>query len=204
MHWVKSEGRRLVGFDLGGAQEGIPLVEVELVKADRFKKEKQQMSLFEKFVTEGNGEKKKQDELAKDGAMLDVGEGPATTERFSRHCFHCLVEECTISKSSSRNQKQSCFLWTKKVEAKSHRTEWCAAANKYRCMKYGRSSKKMKMQGTCEGPRWLGNNSNHKLNGKGTAHLGDTTWCEDRLQMAMLKCGAESVRVARGVVWKRS
>ena len=46
------------------------LVEVEHVKAHRTKKEKKEMSQFEKCVTEGN---EKADELAKAGAMLDEG-----------------------------------------------------------------------------------------------------------------------------------
>ena len=36
---------------------------------------KKQLSLFEKFITEGN-EKKKTDELAKQGARLDGGDMP--------------------------------------------------------------------------------------------------------------------------------
>ena len=46
------------------------LVELENVKAHRIKKDKKDMSQFEKFVTEGN---EKADELAKEGAMLDEG-----------------------------------------------------------------------------------------------------------------------------------
>ena len=45
-------------------------VEVEHVKARRTKKEKKEMSHFEKFVTDGN---EKADELAKAGAILDQG-----------------------------------------------------------------------------------------------------------------------------------
>ena len=45
-------------------------VEVEPVKAHRTKKEKKNMSHFEKFVTEGN---EKADDLAKAVAMLDEG-----------------------------------------------------------------------------------------------------------------------------------
>ena len=41
---------------------------MEHVKAHRTKKDKQEMSRFEKFLTEGN---EKADELAKAGAMLD-------------------------------------------------------------------------------------------------------------------------------------
>ena len=46
------------------------LVEVEHVKAHRTKKEKEKMTQFEMFVTEGN---EKADDLAKAGAMLDEG-----------------------------------------------------------------------------------------------------------------------------------
>ena len=51
------------------AERGI-LVEVEYVEAHRTKKEKKDMSHFERFVTEGN---EKADELAKEGAVLDEG-----------------------------------------------------------------------------------------------------------------------------------
>ena len=43
---------------------------VEHVKAHRTKKEKKDMSHFERFVTEGN---EKADELEKEGALLDEG-----------------------------------------------------------------------------------------------------------------------------------
>ena len=39
-------------------------------------------------------------------------------------------------------------------EAKNHRTEWCVAANACRCMRCGRSSNNMNIQGTCDGPKW--------------------------------------------------
>ena len=62
VHWAKSTGRRLVDCDLN----------CEHVKAHRSKKDMQKMSLFEKFITEGN---EKADELlAKEGARLDGGE----------------------------------------------------------------------------------------------------------------------------------
>ena len=35
-----------------------------------------------------------------------------------------------------------------------HRMEWCAAPNKYRCMRCGRNSNNNKMPGKCRGPRW--------------------------------------------------
>ena len=43
----------------------------------------------------------------------------------------------------------------KKREETKHRTEWCAEAHKYQCMRCGRGSKCMKMQGTCTGPKYL-------------------------------------------------
>ena len=46
------------------------LVEMEHVKAHRTNKEKEKMTQFEMFVTEGN---EKADDLAKAGAMLDEG-----------------------------------------------------------------------------------------------------------------------------------
>ena len=51
------------------AQSGI-LVEVELVKAHRTKKEEETMTQFERFVAEGN---EKAVELAKAGGMMDEG-----------------------------------------------------------------------------------------------------------------------------------
>ena len=77
---------------------------MEHVKAHRTpKKRKENMSQFEKFVTEGN---EKADELARAGAMLDDGfmaEARAKTmqqEREEVHTalqyatsFHCMVEE---------------------------------------------------------------------------------------------------------------
>ena len=73
-------------------------MEVEHVKAHHTKKEKKEMSHFERFVTDGN---EKADELAKTGAMLDEGfmaEARAVTVQQEREevyaaIFHCLLEE---------------------------------------------------------------------------------------------------------------
>ena len=77
-------------------------MEVEHVEAHRTKKDKKEMSQFEKFVTDGN---EKADELAKAGVMLDEGfmaETRAKTVQQEREemyaalqcaaSFHCLVE----------------------------------------------------------------------------------------------------------------
>ena len=81
-------------------QEGI-FLEVRHVTAHLCTKERQEMSLFERFVSEGN---EKADDLAKDEAMLDRGEMAqirASTVQLRREevyaalqcaaSFHCLV-----------------------------------------------------------------------------------------------------------------
>ena len=46
----------------------------------------------------------------------------------------------------------------KKKDETKHRTEWCAEASKCRCMRGGRGSKYMKIQGKCTGPKYLSTN----------------------------------------------
>ena len=116
--WILEEVRRV-------HQEGV-LLEVEHVKAHRSKKEKQEMTLFEGFVTEGN---ERADELAKDGAMLDGGEMAqkrASTVQQRReeasaalHCsvsFPCSVVEWSDCEEffSSCSRRKSGTLWTKR------------------------------------------------------------------------------------------
>ena len=97
------------------------------------------MKTIERFVTEGS---EKADDLAKAGAMLDEGfmaEVRAVTMKQERGevyvalqyaaSFHCLVERMK------------------------HRTEWCAEANRCRCMRCGKGSKYMKIPGRCDGPK---------------------------------------------------
>ena len=55
-----------------------------------------------------------------------------------------------------------------KSEEMKHRTEWCAEANKYRCMRCGRGSKYMKMPGKCTGPKYL----SKKIGKWGKRHFG--------------------------------
>ena len=113
---------------------------------------------FEKFVTEGN---EKADELANAGAMLDEGylaEARATTmqqEREEVHAalqyaasFHCVVEEWKDCEELKPKPKEKWIFVDKKSYGTKHRTEWCAQANKYHCMRCGRGSKYTKMQGT--------------------------------------------------------
>ena len=86
-------------------------VEVERVKVHRTKKDKKEMSHFEKFVTEGS---ENADELAKVGAMFDEGcmaEMRAKTVQQERPCsmqraFTVWWKNGRIVKSSSRSQKK--------------------------------------------------------------------------------------------------
>ena len=140
------------------------MVEVEHVKAHRTKKEKKEMSRFEKFVTEGN---EKADEPARAGAMLDEGfmaEVRAKTVQQEREevyavlqyaaSFHCLVEDGRIVKSDQAEANEKWIFVDKKSEETKHRTEWCAEANMHRCMRCGKSCKYMKMPGKCTGPKF--------------------------------------------------
>ena len=148
----------------GLAERGI-LVAVEHVKAHRTQKEKQTMSQFDKFVTEGN---EKADELAQPGAMLDEGfmaEATAETMQQEREevyaalqyaaRFHCLVEEWKDCEELRPKPKEKWVLWQKKSENVKHRTEWCAEADRYRCMRWERGSKRTKMPGKCTRPKFL-------------------------------------------------
>ena len=121
VHWPQSKGRRLVELDLGRTAQSSPRRKtgrgVEHVKAHRSKKEKQQKSFFEKFITEGH---EKADEQAKDGAMMDGGlmaqvrtsavqqarEEVYTALQYAAN-FHCLVEEwqdCEELKTQAKNK----------------------------------------------------------------------------------------------------
>ena len=101
------------------------MVEVEHVKAHRTKKDKKDMSDFEKFVPEGN---EKADELAKEGAMLDeafMAEARAKTvqqEREKKCAQPCSMQPAftvwwkngRIVKSSSQIQKKGGDLLIRK------------------------------------------------------------------------------------------
>ena len=139
------------------------MVEVEHVEAHRTKKEKKEVSHFEKFVTEGN---EKADELSKAGAILDLGimaEARAETLKKEREevyaalqcaaSFHCSVEEWKECEELKTKPKEKWTFVDQKMEETKHRTEWCAEGSRYRCTRCGKSSKHMKMPGKCAGPK---------------------------------------------------
>ena len=66
--------------------------------------------------------------------------------------FHCLVEEWKDCGELKPQPNEQVISVEKKREETRDRTEWCAAASKYRCMRCGRGSKHMKVPGKCTGP----------------------------------------------------
>ena len=122
------------------------------------------MTLLENLITEGNG---KADELAKAGALLDEGimaQARASTIQQEREevyaalqyaaSFHCSVAEWKECEKLKPKSKEKWIFVAKKIEGKKHQTEWCATANKYLCMRCGRSSMHMKIKRNCAGPKW--------------------------------------------------
>ena len=127
------------------------------------------MSQFERFVADGN---ENADELAKEGAMLDEGgfmaKMRAKTVQQEREevyaalqyaaSFQCLVEEWKDCEEHKPKPEEKWNFVDQKREETKHRTEWCAEANKCRCMRCERGSKYMKMPGKCTGPIYLSEN----------------------------------------------
>ena len=157
MHQAKSGRCRFTDQDLGrialfglkrycgggGTCKGVP-----------HEKEQKEMSHFEKFVTEGN---EKADELAKEGALLD--EGFMTEEVYVAlqyaAGFHCFVEQWKDCEELKPKPKEKLIFVDQKREETKHRTQWCAEADRYRCVRCGRGSKYMKMPGKGTGPKFL-------------------------------------------------
>ena len=111
--------------------------------------------------------------LAKEEAVLDVGflwqkrELKLCRKREREEAygalqyaasFHCLVEEWRDCEELKPKPKERWIFVDERREEAKHRTEWCAEANKYRCMRCRRSSKYMKRPGKCAGPKYLSEN----------------------------------------------
>ena len=99
--------------ELNNFRSKATLIETEHVKAHRTEKERQQMSLFEKCITEGN---EKADEPAKEGAidewrMSGAGKSKEREEVSAAlqyaASFHCLVEEWKDCEELKPSQKRS-------------------------------------------------------------------------------------------------
>ena len=100
-------------------------------------------------------------------------------EVYTRLCsmqqaFIFLVEQWHICEELKPRLRSSVaqhgvVLRVDKVVAEKHRTEWCAAASKYRRI---RSSNNIEMPGKYDSPRWMEKEFNHKLKLCGKAHFG--------------------------------
>ena len=88
--------------------------------------------------------------MAKAGAMLDEGfVAEARADTFKRRreevyvalqyaaSFHSLVEQWKDCEQLKPKLKEKWNFVDKRSEGMKHRTEWCAEANKYRCMRCG-------------------------------------------------------------------
>ena len=96
------------------------------------------------------------------GCMAEVRAVTLTQEREEvyvslQHAasFHCLVAEWKDCEEVRPRAERNVEFVDKRREKMKHRTEWCAEANKYRCMRCGKGSKYMKMSGRCDGPKVL-------------------------------------------------
>ena len=67
--------------------------------------------------------------------------------------FHCLVEDWKDFGELKPKPKEKLTVVDQKREETKHRTEWCAEANKYRCLRCGRGIKYMIMKRKCTGQR---------------------------------------------------
>ena len=100
--------------------------------------------------------------------------------------FHCLVEEWKNCEELRPKPKEKWFFVDKRRERIKHRTEWCAEANRYRCMRCGNGSKCMKMPGRCDGPKFL----SKRLGKWGRRHLGGHDFVRrmDRQEEVLIWC----------------
>ena len=118
---------------------------------------------------------------ATDGSLLGKGlwqkqEQKLCSRKEIMCMHHCSMQPSSIAwqnsgrivKSSSQSRKKRGSSCTKKSEEIKHRTERCAEADGYRCVRCGKGSEYMKMRGKCTGPKVL----SKSLEKWRTRHLG--------------------------------
>ena len=188
------------------------MVEVAHVKAHRAKKGKEKMAKIERFVTDGN---QKADELAKAGAVMDEGfmaEARAEATKQEREevyvalqyvaNFHCLVEEWKDCEELRPKPKEKWSFVDKRRERMKHRTECCAEANSYRCMRCGKGSEDMKTPGRCDGSKRLGKWRSRHLRGHDLVRRMDRQgevliWCTKCSGYARQRVGPDLMNCCR-------
>ena len=83
------------------------------------------------------------------------GDWRILAKRASRRALVSVVDESLLNRRMEAKTEREVDFFDQKREETKHRTEWCAEANRYRCMRCGRGSKYMKMSWTCKGPKFF-------------------------------------------------
>ena len=105
--------------------------------------------------------------------------------------FHCLVEEWKDCEEFETKARRKVDLHESEKGGTKHQTEWwCVAANKYRCVQFGKCITNMKEQGKRTGPKWLTERSKHKLTRWRKLHVGGLNMVRrvDRHGEALIWC----------------
>ena len=138
--------------------------------------------------------------MAKAGAMLDEGfvaEAGAETMKKEREGSFAVCGQLPLPGRTMERLPKPKEKWVfveNKSENMKHRTEWCAEADRYRCMRCGRGCKYMKMPGKCTGPIIL-----TKSLAKWEDDIWEAMiWSEEWTGREKCWHGAESVRDTRG------
>ena len=158
--WIK------IWEELHNIAAGDILVELKHVKAHRTKKEKHRCRTLRSSSLKAtrrrmSGQKKEQ--CWKKGSWRKQEQRQCS--RSEKRCMQrCSVQPAftaqwkngrTVMSSIKLKPKEKWTFVDQKREETKHRTEWCAEASKYRCMRCGRGSKCMKMPGKCTVPKYL-------------------------------------------------
>ena len=115
----------------------VDLATLEVATKTEKKKEKQKLSLFERFVTEGN-------ERAAGTKWCNQGQHSSAEKRGGvrvvRLAFTVWWRSGTLVKNLNRCRKKQWLLVDDKGRPKWHRKEWCAATSKCLFTRCGRNS----------------------------------------------------------------
>ena len=149
--------------------------------------------------------------MAKAGAMLVAGfmaeeRREVYADLQNAASFHCQVEQWKDCEELRPKRKEKWSFVDKRRERMKPRTEWCAEANRYRCMRCGKRSKYMKMPGKCAAPKFLskrvGKCGSRHLGGHGLVRRMDTqgevlTWCRKCSGYARQRMGPKLMNCCR-------
>ena len=104
-----------------------------------------------KFEDRSQEETERQERCAR-GDAWKIAKNIYKLKETEKATFYSPSDECGFCQPHPQQSRRKESLWWILEQAK-HRTEWCAEADRYRCMRCGRGSKYMKMPGRCTGPK---------------------------------------------------